>query len=50
MNSDFDGWMSTRNSLFLSAAKLVRRSIGFLMSWKIARIKDGILRIIRHER
>jgi hypothetical protein len=34
----------------LTCLKLSGRSIGFLINWKVARTKDGIQRMIRHER
>jgi len=33
-----------------SALKLSGRSIGFLINWKVPRIKDGIQRMIWRER
>ena len=49
-NKTFDAIHPVHRAQLLIYLKLSGRSIGFLINWKVAHIKDGIQRMIWHER
>jgi GxxExxY protein len=49
-NKTVDGIHPVHRAQLLTYLKLSGRSIGFLINWKVTRIKDGIQRMVWHER